>query len=114
LARAFDFGAEFRYRLTPLTRSRSDAKDVEEVVRAAVAGEQPLEIIGHGKKRAIGHPTATNAVLDPATAQGLTIGMPNGVGADPFSPPNSPPSAQWSRANVLPTPTLSTAFSRVG
>ncbi|MCA6122334.1 FAD-binding protein [Bradyrhizobium sp. WSM 1704] len=41
-----------------------DAKDVEEVVRAAVAGEQPLEIIGHGSKRAIGHPMVTNAVLD--------------------------------------------------
>ena len=41
-----------------------DAKDVEEVVRAAIAGEQPLEIIGHGTKRAIGHPMATNAVLD--------------------------------------------------
>ncbi|MCC8940142.1 FAD-binding protein [Bradyrhizobium sp. Arg68] len=41
-----------------------DAKDVEEVVRAAIAGEQPLEIIGHGSKRAIGHPMVTNAVLD--------------------------------------------------
>ena len=41
-----------------------DAKDVEEVVRAAIASEQPLEIIGHGTRRAIGHPMATNAVLD--------------------------------------------------
>ena len=41
-----------------------DAKDVEQVVRAAIASEQPLEIIGHGGKRAIGHPMATNAVLD--------------------------------------------------
>ncbi|MBR0755561.1 FAD-binding protein [Bradyrhizobium jicamae] len=41
-----------------------DAKDVEDAVRAAIAGEQPLEIIGHGSKRAIGHPMATNAVLD--------------------------------------------------
>ena len=41
-----------------------DIKDVEEVVRAAIASEQPLEIIGHGSKRAIGHPMATNAVLD--------------------------------------------------
>ena len=41
-----------------------DAKDVEEVVRAAIASEQPLEIIGHGTKRAIGQPMATNAVLD--------------------------------------------------
>ena len=28
-----------------------DAKDVEQVVRAAIASEQPLEIIGHGTKR---------------------------------------------------------------
>ena len=41
-----------------------DAKDVEEVVRAAIASEQPLEIIGHGSKRLIGQPMATNAVLD--------------------------------------------------
>ncbi|HLZ03254.1 MAG TPA: FAD-binding protein [Bradyrhizobium sp.] len=41
-----------------------DAKDVEAVVRAAIASEQPLEIIGHGSKRGIGQPMATNAVLD--------------------------------------------------
>src|SRR5213083_1715648 len=41
-----------------------DAKDVEQVVRAALASEQPLEIIGHGSKRAIGRPMATNALLD--------------------------------------------------
>jgi len=41
-----------------------DAKDVEEVVRAAIAGDQPLEIVGHASKRQIGQPMATNAVLD--------------------------------------------------
>jgi glycolate oxidase FAD binding subunit len=41
-----------------------DAKDVEEAVRAAIAGEQPLEIIGHGSKRQVGQVMATNAVLD--------------------------------------------------
>jgi glycolate oxidase FAD binding subunit len=41
-----------------------DAKDVEQVVRAAIASEQPLEIIGHGTRRQIGQPMATNAVLD--------------------------------------------------
>ena len=41
-----------------------DAKDVEEVVRAAIANDQPLEIIGHGSKRQVGQPMATNAVLD--------------------------------------------------
>src|SRR4051794_7957153 len=41
-----------------------DANDVEQVVRAALSSEQPLEIIGHGSKRAIGQPMATNALLD--------------------------------------------------
>src|ERR1700709_636077 len=41
-----------------------DAKDVEQVVRAAIASEQPLEIVGHGSKRLIGQPMATNALLD--------------------------------------------------
>ena len=46
-----------------------DAKDVEQAVRAAIASEQPLEIIGHGTKRQIGQPMATNAVLDLVGAQ---------------------------------------------
>jgi len=41
-----------------------DAKDVEQVVRAAIAGEQPLEIVGHGSKRLVGQPITTNALLD--------------------------------------------------
>src|ERR1700729_845090 len=41
-----------------------DAADVEQVVRSALASEQPLEIVGHGSKRLIGQPMATNAVLD--------------------------------------------------
>ncbi|NEU96267.1 FAD-binding protein [Bradyrhizobium uaiense] len=54
-----------------------DSKDVEEVVRAAVASEQPLEIIGHGSKRAIGHPMATNAVLDVSVLNAVTSYEPN-------------------------------------
>jgi glycolate oxidase FAD binding subunit len=54
-----------------------DAQDVEEVVRAAVAGEQPLEVIGHGTKRAIGHPMATNAVLDVSVLNAVTSYEPN-------------------------------------
>ncbi|QOZ23445.1 FAD-binding protein [Bradyrhizobium sp. CCBAU 51753] len=54
-----------------------DAKDVEEVVRAAIAGEQPLEIIGHGSKRAIGHPMATNAVLDVSALNAVTSYEPS-------------------------------------
>ncbi len=41
-----------------------DAADVEQAVRAALADEQPLEIVGHGTKRAVGHAVAGNAVLD--------------------------------------------------
>src|SRR5436309_7652568 len=46
------------------TLKERDAKDVEQVVRAALASEQPLEIVGHGGKRGIGQPIATNALLD--------------------------------------------------
>jgi glycolate dehydrogenase FAD-binding subunit len=54
-----------------------DAKDVEEVVRAAIANEQPLEIIGHGTKRGIGHVMATNAVLDLSALNAVTSYEPN-------------------------------------
>jgi glycolate oxidase FAD binding subunit len=54
-----------------------DAKDVEEVVRAAIASEQPLEIIGHGTRRAIGHPMATTAVLDVSALNAVTSYEPN-------------------------------------
>lgn len=54
-----------------------DAQDVEDAVRAAIAGEQPLEIVGHGSKRAIGHPMATNAVLDLSALNAVTAYEPN-------------------------------------
>jgi glycolate oxidase FAD binding subunit len=54
-----------------------DAKDVEEVVRAAIANEQPLEIIGHGSKRDVGHAMATNAVLDLSRLNAVTSYEPN-------------------------------------
>jgi glycolate oxidase FAD binding subunit len=54
-----------------------DAADVEQVVRAALANEQPLEIIGHGSKRQIGLPTATNAVLDLSALNAVTSYEPN-------------------------------------
>jgi glycolate dehydrogenase FAD-binding subunit len=54
-----------------------DAKDVEEVVRAAIAGEQPLEIMGHGSKRLIGQPMATNALLDLSALNAVTSYEPN-------------------------------------
>ena len=54
-----------------------DAKDVEQAVRDAVAAGQPLEIIGHGSKRAIGQPMATNAVLDVSALNAITSYEPN-------------------------------------
>jgi glycolate oxidase FAD binding subunit len=54
-----------------------DAKDVEEVVRAAIANEQPLEIIGHGTKRGIGQVMATNAVLDVSALNAVASYEPN-------------------------------------
>ncbi len=54
-----------------------DAKDVEQAVRDAVAAEQPLEIIGHGSKRAIGLPMATNAVLDLSALNAVTSYEPS-------------------------------------
>jgi glycolate oxidase FAD binding subunit len=59
------------------TLNPRDAKDVEEVVRAAIASEQPLEIIGHGTRRAIGHPMATNAVLDLSALNAVSAYEPN-------------------------------------
>src|SRR3954451_22742249 len=59
---------------TPRVR---DAKDVEQVVRAAIAGDQPLEIIGHGSKRRIGQPMATNAVLDLSALNAVIAYEPN-------------------------------------
>jgi glycolate oxidase FAD binding subunit len=54
-----------------------DAKDVEQAVRAAIASEQPLEIIGHGSKRLIGQPMATNALLDLSALNAVTSYEPN-------------------------------------
>ncbi|WP_407158854.1 FAD-binding protein [Bradyrhizobium sp. STM 3557] len=54
-----------------------NAADVEEVVRAAIAGEQPLEIIGHGTRRQVGQVMATNAVLDLSALNAVTAYEPN-------------------------------------
>jgi glycolate oxidase FAD binding subunit len=54
-----------------------DARDVEQVVRAALASEQPLEIIGHGSKRLIGQPMATNALLDLSALNAVMAYEPN-------------------------------------
>ena len=54
-----------------------DAADVEQAVRAALASEQPLEIIGHGSKRQVGQPMSTNALLDLSALTAVTAYEPN-------------------------------------
>jgi len=54
-----------------------DAKDVEAAVRAAIASEQPLEVIGHGSKRGVGQIMATNAVLDLSALNAVLSYEPN-------------------------------------
>jgi glycolate oxidase FAD binding subunit len=54
-----------------------DAKDVEQVVRAAIASEQPLEIVGHGSKRLVGQPMATNALLELSALNAVIAYEPN-------------------------------------
>lgn len=55
----------------------TDAKDVETAVRDAIGAGQPLAIVGHGSKRAIGHRMATNAVLDLSALNAVTSYEPN-------------------------------------
>jgi len=54
-----------------------DARDVEQVVRSAIASEQPLDIIGHGSKRSIGQVMATNAVVDLSALNAVSSYEPN-------------------------------------
>jgi glycolate oxidase FAD binding subunit len=54
-----------------------DATDVEQAVRAAIASDQPLEIIGHGSKRLIGQVMSTNAVLDLSALNAVTSYEPS-------------------------------------
>ncbi len=54
-----------------------DAKDVEQAVRAAIASEQPLEIVGHGTKRMVGQTMATNALLDVSALNAVKSYEPN-------------------------------------
>jgi glycolate oxidase FAD binding subunit len=67
---------ESGYELVDTLKIR-DAKDVEDAVRAAIAGEQPLEIVGHGSKRLIGQPMATNALLDLSALNAVVAYEPN-------------------------------------
>jgi glycolate oxidase FAD binding subunit len=50
--------------------------DVEAAVRAALADGRPLEIVGHGSKRALGRPVQTDAILDLSGLAGVTLYEP--------------------------------------
>lgn len=54
-----------------------DARDAETAVRNALTSGQPLEIVGHGTKRAIGHACLTNAMLDLSALNGVTSYEPH-------------------------------------
>lgn len=61
--------------MTTLTPQNAD--EVLDAVRTAISSEQPLEIIGHGSKRAIGHATSTNAMLDLSALNAVVDYEPN-------------------------------------
>jgi glycolate oxidase FAD binding subunit len=54
----------------------TSAEDVLEVVRWAVAEEQPLEVVGHGSKRGIGRPVQAAHTLDLSKLIGVTLYEP--------------------------------------
>lgn len=60
-----------------LTVKVRDARDVEEAVATALASDQPLAIVGHGTRRAIGHVMMTNAVLDLSELDGVVAYEPS-------------------------------------
>ncbi|MEZ5802210.1 MAG: glycolate oxidase subunit GlcE [Rhizobiaceae bacterium] len=60
--------------MTTFTPSTSD--DVLSVVRWAAGEETPLEIVGHGSKRAIGRPLQTEHTLDLSGLTGVTLYEP--------------------------------------
>ena len=53
-----------------------DARDVEDVLRWAVAEDKPLEVTGQGSKRAIGRPSQTDLTLDLSGLTGVTLYEP--------------------------------------
>ena len=53
-----------------------DARDVEEVLRWAVAEDKPLELVGQGSKRNIGRPSQTDLTLDLSGLTGVTLYEP--------------------------------------
>jgi len=58
------------------TFTPTTAEDVLAAVQWAVSDEAPLEILGHGSKRAIGHPSQTEHALDLSALTGVTLYEP--------------------------------------
>jgi glycolate oxidase FAD binding subunit len=54
----------------------ASAEDVLATVQWAIAEEAPLEILGHGSKRAIGRPVKTSHMLDLSKLSGITLYEP--------------------------------------
>lgn len=52
------------------------AEETLEAVRWAVSEETPLEVVGHGSKRAIGHPAQTEHAIDLSSMTGVTLYEP--------------------------------------
>ncbi|MEJ1157684.1 FAD-binding protein [Prosthecomicrobium sp. N25] len=53
-----------------------NAEETLDVLRWALAGETPIEVVGHGSKRAIGRPIQTEATLDMSGVAGVTLYEP--------------------------------------
>jgi glycolate oxidase FAD binding subunit len=53
-----------------------DAADVADFVASAVAARAPVEVVGHGSKRAIGRPVQAAATLDLSGLSGVTLYEP--------------------------------------
>jgi glycolate oxidase FAD binding subunit len=62
-------------RMTETLKPR-DAKDVEDAVQWALGGGKPLEIVGHGSKRALGRPAQADLTLDLSGLTGVTLYEP--------------------------------------
>ena len=55
----------------------SSEDDVLQVVQAALSGQHPLEIIGHGSKRNFGHTVKAQWQMDLSALSGVTMFEPD-------------------------------------
>ena len=59
-----------------ITHTPTSAPEVLSAVQWALAEEQPLEIVGHGSKRGIGHPVQAAHTFDLSSLSGVTLYEP--------------------------------------